>query len=102
MVLNHVKIGQESNQVERVWQEKSLNVLILRIELHYACTNHFVNLFQDSINGLPLLLLFTHISNCLKSNTLQLKEDSMGEIKVVLAGLYDQFDELFHVWIVAL
>ena len=88
-----------------VWQEELLNILALlslRVGLRDACTDHFVNVFEDGIDSLPLLLFLPHVSDRLKGHTLQLEEDTVREVEVVLAGLNDQIDQLSHVWIIAL
>ena len=88
-----------------VWQEKLFNILALlslRVGLRDACTDHFVNVFEDGIYSLPLLLLLPHVSDRLKGHTLQLEEDTVREVEVVLAGLNDQIDQFSHVWVIAL
>ena len=89
----------------RVWQEEPLDILALlslRIRLCDACAYHFVYVFEDGVDSLPLLLLLTHISDRLKGHTFQLEKDAMREVEVVFAGLYDQIDQLSHVRVVAL
>ena len=57
-----------------------------------ACADHFINVFEDGVDSLPLLLLLPHVGDRLKGHTLQLEEDAMREVEVVFAGLYDQVD----------
>ena len=57
-----------------------------------ACADHFINVFEDGVDSLPLLLLLTHVGDRLKSHTLKLEKDAMGEVEVVFASLYDQID----------
>jgi hypothetical protein len=65
-------------------------------------TDHFVYVLEHRVDGLPLLLLFSHVVDCLESDTLKLEEDTVRKVKVALARLHDQVDKLLHVGIVAL
>jgi len=65
-------------------------------------TDHLVDVLEHRVDGLSLLLLFTHVVDSLESHTLKLEEDTVGKVKVAFTRLHDQVNKLLHAWIVAL
>ena len=103
MILHQVEVYQESNQISGVRQEESLDVLALLVLSRLnRVQNHLIDVLKDSIDGLALLLLLRDVIERLKGDAAKLEEDAMREIEVVLAGLHDQVNQLFHGRVVSL
>ena len=105
MELDHVVFDEEANKVTRVGQKQLLNVgsgVGLLVLLSHGGGKHFVDVFENFIDGLALLFFFERVVQALKRHAFQLEEDAMREVKVIFASLHDQIDQLLHVWIVPL
>jgi len=86
-------------------QEHAFDVFFLAgsvADLRYLCADHLINVLENGVNSTPLLLFFLLISDAFKSHTFQLEKDAMGEVKVILAGLHDEIDQLLHVRVISL
>ena len=68
----------------------------------YLRTDHLVYVLEGGVYCGPLLLFFLHFCDSFKSDAFKLKEDPMGEVKVVATRLNDQIHKLFHVRVVTL
>lgn len=105
--LNHVESDEKADKVTRVWQEEPLYVgvirsLLLLTLLFSVVADHLVDGFEHGVDGAALLVLLTHVSNRLKSDTLKLEEYTVRKVEVLLARLHDKVDELVHLGVDAL
>ena len=76
MELHHVELGEQTDEILGVRQEKPLdvvNTLLLfqyLVLLRYLRADHLIDILEHRVNSRPLLLFLLDISDCLKSDTL--------------------------------
>ena len=74
--LHHVELGEQTDEILRVRQEKPLDVVNTLLLFHYLVllrylrADHLIDILEHRVNGRPLLLFLLDISDCLKSDTL--------------------------------